>query len=353
MISQYLHNLQKKTDTEYSASCPVCGGEDRFIYWPDSGKCGRFYCRGCEIKGDGIDFLRRFQRMTFPEAVKMVGLEQSAPSRRPKFPTSAKPYKKPWEARETTLPPMEWTERAKVLLDELTPGLNTRPGRKYIASRGLTLETARLNCLAWNEDDLYDHPEVWGLEPWVNKRGRPGKIWIPAGLVIPNIRNDDVISLTIRRSDWHPGDELPKYVFVRGGASTPMILSRADLSIMVVESFLDAQLIIQEAGDIVGAVALNSCRNKPDREVFNILKKAPSIFFSLDYDSSGKAAWSWWRDNFPGIRPWPSSVGKDIGDMPVTDVLPWVKAALAQSSAPYKPKKSMGALIRIKFRRLV
>ncbi len=46
-----LPNFKRKTAKEYSSSCPIClggGGEDRFLFWPDS---GNYYCRQCEAKG--------------------------------------------------------------------------------------------------------------------------------------------------------------------------------------------------------------------------------------------------------------------------------------------------------------
>lgn len=43
-----LPNYKKKTATEYSSACPACGGEDRFLFWPNE---GNYLCRKCELKG--------------------------------------------------------------------------------------------------------------------------------------------------------------------------------------------------------------------------------------------------------------------------------------------------------------
>jgi DNA primase len=43
-----LPHYRKKTASEYSASCPDCGGRDRFLYWPDK---GNYFCRKCGAKG--------------------------------------------------------------------------------------------------------------------------------------------------------------------------------------------------------------------------------------------------------------------------------------------------------------
>lgn len=45
---EHLPNYQKKTATEYSSSCPVCGGEDRFLFWPEN---GNYWCRVCGLSG--------------------------------------------------------------------------------------------------------------------------------------------------------------------------------------------------------------------------------------------------------------------------------------------------------------
>jgi len=44
--------LKVKRTGEYCSSCPKCGGEDRFIFWPE---VGNYYCRRCEIKGFIVD----------------------------------------------------------------------------------------------------------------------------------------------------------------------------------------------------------------------------------------------------------------------------------------------------------
>jgi len=40
--------LRSKTKNEYSSACPVCGGYDRFRFWPDD---NNFWCRRCGLSG--------------------------------------------------------------------------------------------------------------------------------------------------------------------------------------------------------------------------------------------------------------------------------------------------------------
>ena len=44
--------LKSRLTGEYSSSCPVCGGVDRFIYWS---KDGGYWCRQCGLRGKVTD----------------------------------------------------------------------------------------------------------------------------------------------------------------------------------------------------------------------------------------------------------------------------------------------------------
>jgi len=66
-----------------SGPCPWCGGEDRFVVFVDDGEHSRggYHCfnnpgNGCGETGDAIEFLREYHDMSFPEAVKALGLEE-------------------------------------------------------------------------------------------------------------------------------------------------------------------------------------------------------------------------------------------------------------------------------------
>jgi len=43
-----LPNHKVKNAKEWSSSCPFCGGEDRFIFWPED---NNYWCRQCEANG--------------------------------------------------------------------------------------------------------------------------------------------------------------------------------------------------------------------------------------------------------------------------------------------------------------
>lgn len=50
--------------------CPLCGGHDRFSFDLNN-LDGRWFCRGCGY-GDGIELVKRFRGMSFPETLKYL-----------------------------------------------------------------------------------------------------------------------------------------------------------------------------------------------------------------------------------------------------------------------------------------
>ncbi|GER88633.1 hypothetical protein KDW_27950 [Dictyobacter vulcani] len=61
---------------EYHSNCPWCGGTDRFITRPET---GRYSCAvrstGCGRYGDGFDFLIEYALLSRQEALKELGIE--------------------------------------------------------------------------------------------------------------------------------------------------------------------------------------------------------------------------------------------------------------------------------------
>ena len=46
--------------------CPECGGKDRFRVWPGKGEGGEWWCRGCNLGGDVLQFLRKIEGEELP-----------------------------------------------------------------------------------------------------------------------------------------------------------------------------------------------------------------------------------------------------------------------------------------------
>ncbi|MDL2268297.1 zinc-binding protein, partial [Desulfovibrio sp. OttesenSCG-928-G15] len=101
---------------EWAGPCPNCGGEDRFVVWPEhpSGAVGgKYLCRGCSAEGgDGIQFLRDFLGMSYPEACKELGADADAMRDRPKV----QAQRKEWEPKEERVPGEVWQKQALAFL---------------------------------------------------------------------------------------------------------------------------------------------------------------------------------------------------------------------------------------------
>ena len=59
---------------EWCASCPRCGGDDRFRIWTEQ---NRYWCRQCQLKGDTLQYYRDFRGLSFREAARRVGKDLS------------------------------------------------------------------------------------------------------------------------------------------------------------------------------------------------------------------------------------------------------------------------------------
>lgn len=337
--------LKKASSTssgEYAGPCPWCGGTDRFRCWPDhpSGATGgRFLCRACGRQGDGLAFLMEHDGLSYPEACRHFG---TTPTSRPAKTRQVEP----WTPKAVVLPGEKWITRATAFVDRCAAALAAGgPGLGYAMSRGLTLGTCAALKIGWNDRDTYEDREAWGLSPEVNpETGKPRKVWLPAGLVIPTTRDGNVVAVKIRRAGWTPEDRLPKYAAVASSAPLPFVLAPAvGKPCLVVESELDAILVAQEARDIVCAIALRTARGRPDAEAHALLKAAPRILAALDFDRAGAEGWPWWRTTYSTARRWPPLAGKDPGDMAATPGLirAWIQAGLSDDPAPAAPQEEV------------
>ena len=347
---------KEKGGGEWCGPCPGCGGEDRFVVWPEhaSGATGgKYLCRNCAPEGgDCIQFLRDFQGMTYRDACKALNM----PTAQKRSPVPVKAVE--WKPEQERIPSQAWQARAKTFLSSCRAGLETAEGRAALDARGLSFDFALAHGLGWNLADQYETPELWGLESWVNSKGNLGKLYLPVGLVIPTFRKSGPVAVKIRRRDWKPGDDWPKYHAIKGGGSGSLVLGKAGLPVVLVESELDALLIAQEVSSLCSTVALGSASNRPHTTSTAFLKAAPRILCALDFDKpdtkgrrAGANASQWWMDNFRQARRWPPTVGKDPGEMHLSGVPVrlWVEAGLSSfaghteisSPLPFSEAKSV------------
>ncbi|NLI32046.1 MAG: hypothetical protein GX422_04575 [Deltaproteobacteria bacterium] len=319
---------------EYAGPCPSCGGTDRFRVWPEQGSGGRYWCRGCKTSGDDIQYLKDFRGLPYLEACRLLGREPSNHKR----PSNAK--RRPhgtdsWKPKESTLPGDQWVKEAGYFVEwaekELWTTEQGEEAQAWLHERGLKDDTIKAFRLGWNSGDWWPRREKWGLPTVTKENGKPKKLALPAGLVIPKLQNGRVVRVRIRRTVPYRDS---RYWTVSGSNTGAMSIPGEENGIvLVVESDLDAMLIWQEAGDLVTVVSLGSAQARPDQEALRTLQNAKEILVALDMDDAGaKEAWQWWNQRFAQARRWPPIAGKDPGEMFQAGVDPrlWVQAGLSE-----------------------
>lgn len=342
-------NFKNKGPREWAGPCPRCGGRDRFLVWPERPRGGAYLCRGCGARGDGIEFLREFMGLSYLEACSALGLTPKerlpfSPARgtslrhsgtRPALSRRvAAPQPTPSLA-PPELPPARWREAAAAFLTDCQRGLETSVEAVLaLTGRYLTPDTARACGLGWNSADRYERREAWGLS---SVEGRK-KLLLPRGLVIATRRRSGVVALTVRCPDDRP-EGRPKYWQVAGSCNVPFVAGRSGLTMVLLESALDACLVWAESQGQCAAVAFMGSAKPVDADTAAFISAAPRILAAPDNDDAGHAAWQRWSRAFPPAVCSPAVGFKDLGEMhraaltpPLRDEIPtageWFTAAL-------------------------
>lgn len=327
-IFPLLGSKQKGGSAEFCGPCPKCGGDDRFITWPDQ---GRFWCRVCNWSGDETQFLHDTEGLSYIQACERLGIKPKDKGKEKEIFRSPEPKVERWTPKASALPNDDWTAQANILVDQCAKYISLdKQGMEYALSRGLTNETIKSYKIGWNPDDLCLTREHWGFKPETNPQIRPPKkLFVSKGLVIPTIANGTVVDIKVRRYPWNDSEGMGKYIVVPGSSMPPLRLPGGPC-VVVVESELDALLVAQEAKVWASVIALRSASNRPDIETTRLLNNAKIILLATDYDEAGIAAKSWWEQNFTNAFYWPVSVGKDVGDMAAAgiSVKEWVRTGI-------------------------
>lgn len=378
--------FKRKGPHEWAGPCPGCGGNDRFLVWPERPRGGAYLCRGCGASGDGIQYLREFRGMSYPEACAALGLTPKdsrasflaggtssrhagtrqgqgrdsgtsrdtgtvpAQYRHPAAEQVAPPWPPPPAPAE--LPPAAWSHAAAAFLADCQRGLETNVEAVLaLTGRYLTPDTAHACGLGWNPADRYEHRETWSLSP---VEGRE-KLLLPRGLVIATRRRSGVVAVTVRCPDDRP-EGRPKYRQIAGSANVPFVVGRSGLPVVLMESALDAALLWAETVGQCAAVAFMGSSKPVDADTAAFIAAAPLIIAAPDNDDAGKKAWQRWSRAFPSAVCVPAVGAKDLGDMhraaltpPLREEVPtsgeWFTAALeyAAKSRGTAPESSESA----------
>jgi hypothetical protein len=198
--------------------------------------------------------------------------------------------------------------------------------------RGLSEETIRAHRLGLALINRFEGYEQWGLEQVFKDDGTPKKIWIPLGLTIPLWQEGKIYRIRIRRPKFALRSEAdPRYYLLRGSDTRSLVLGQDRDVFTILESELDAILLVQEAGDLSGVISLGNAQTRPDVKAMESLSHSKLILVALDGDDAGaKEAWGWWLNHFPRARRWPPVGGKDPGEMFLAgmNLRTWIEAGI-------------------------
>lgn len=312
---------------KHESKCPSCGGDNRFHVWPDLEEGGRFWCRKCGKSGNVISYLMHFKGMGYGQALAVSGMSPHRSLRKRNIIIGQTIPKKLYNDQSG----VQWRLQCRGFLEW---SKNRLWDSRYVIfrswlnkDRGLKEETIKDANLGWLPVDWYTDRKDWGLPEKTKEDGTQSQLWIPAGLVIPCFHNGQLQRLRIRRHNITEGD---RYYVLPGSSPIPMIFGDREIFI-IVESELDALLLRQETGDLVGVIALGSALIRPDEEISEMLHRAKKIFVSLDSDDTGaKESWQWWLNRFPNAIRWPVILGKDptAAYLKGLNLKDWVKAGI-------------------------
>lgn len=274
---------------EWAGPCPSCGGRDRFRVWPLAAR-PRYWCRQCKMGGDAIDYVRHKYRLTYVDACHFLGVRPSPdftaklnraacvePSRR------AAPPLQP----DRALPSATWMSRAESLIEQSQAALWSQEGAAALAwlkQRGLRADTIRGWRLGFKAHDTYERPSVWGFSD-------DTRVWEPRGITIPWYLDGKLCQVKVRRAVRHQGDRM-KYVVIKGGRSVlfaaPTLHHRRVSG--RVESELDAILLDQECGDLIGVWTLGGATTPLTMSAAANLMHLSKILDLCDSDQAGESA---------------------------------------------------------------
>ena len=260
--------------------------------------------------------------------------------RRPVPAAGGRPAKQEWSPKETGTAPADWHEKGALFVAHSCERLEKNTDvQAQLAAWGITMETARLCRIGWNDRDKAVPRAAWGLPEMISENtGKPKKIWLPEGLVLPMYSGGTLVKIKIRRpkaeTSW--GADL-RYWEVPGGENKRFhTYGRPQWTAWVlVETERDAALIWQETRGLhVGAMGLGGATKRPTTEAAEILRRADVILVALDADKAGaENCWKFWAGEFPQAIRWPvpPSMGKDVGDAVRDhglDVAAWVRSGI-------------------------
>jgi len=294
--------------------CPFHGERKGYslVVWADGYQCfGK-----CQMRGDVFDWLQRYRKLSFDDAV--AALEARAP-------TQLRPARQP--AREIPVaepPPYEWQVAAHQVVEQAEEWLWDAPGAAALSylleNRGLTTRTIRQARLGVIPGGYRQWQTIAGLR-------------VPCGVTIPWLTGETVWAVKVRRLAGHI-----KYQQIAGGSSSGLYrgdMIRGASAVLFCEGEFDALVAHQEASDLVAAVSLGSAGSAlSDRWIIDLVT-VPLILVAYDVDPAGLKGAARLQSLSDRVHTIQVPKGKDITEFykqsEEGDVFTWLARELRQA----------------------
>ncbi|MED5221198.1 MAG: DNA primase [Actinomycetota bacterium] len=145
------HTQLKKTGAQWMGLCPFHG--EKSPSFSVNAEKGVYYCFGCQVSGDVIDFVREVEGLDFAGSVEFLAAKAGIPLRYTDHNEGRRRNRRKEHA--------EIVQKAVDFYHErLLTDPDARPARDYLRSRGYAGDVARRFSIGWAPDDwseLSDH----------------------------------------------------------------------------------------------------------------------------------------------------------------------------------------------------
>lgn len=272
--------------------------------WQDGYRC----FGACDLRGDALDWLTHYRRLSFTEALRVLGEPALAA-----VPTERKTLKSPAEP-----PDWGWQRRAEQVVshaEEILWSDVGEPALNYLTGRGLTARTIRAARLGYVPGDFRGWRTIEGMD-------------VPCGITIPWFATGALWAVKVRRAYG-----TPKYQQIKGGNVNGLYGadSLKDQQVaLFCEGEFDALLANQEAGKLAAPVTLSSATAILSSRWYAELTHCHTILVAYDRDTAGEKGAKRLLCLSPRFRPIQVPHGKDIGEFYLHggDVYHWIEQAI-------------------------
>ncbi len=296
-----LRQMCRTNGGEYAGPCPFCGGRDRFRVWPHADRPG-WWCRVCRRSGDAAGFLQQRHGIGYRDACRRLGVAPGSRSARPAAPVA-----------DASPPSVRWQWRGRMFVGLAHECLQSPAGqeaREYLhRERGLSDATISHWRLGLNPTSGAVDAEEWDVDT------DNGRVWLPAGIVIPTELDGTLWAIKLRRIQG-----TPKYQQVASSRRSlfgSLLLTDGERAetVIITEGEFDAMLVQQQAGDLVGVVTAGSAAGVPSLHWLWEMRHARRILVAYDLDAAGRSGTQALQQLSARIRPVRPIGGNDLTDM--------------------------------------